>query len=233
MLERLEAYRKDRVSKIIACETPVPLTEGPKLVLHLIPLASIETPTSVDVSSIEPAHEGLFLLGCTERAQSRINFDGMTVAYFPDEGTTTVAYLQVARMGRLESVYPLFFKDHPNGDAMKMIPSLSVETRLIDSVIPYLRLISFLDLAFPVVSMISLTGVQGCGVLPNTLNRYFSNFRHSIDRDVIPLPPIEFASVPESEDEVVTALKPAFDLMWQAAGWEGSYNYGVSGYQRE
>ena len=44
MMERLEDYREDRISKITACETPVPLcetpvslTEGPKLVLHLIP----------------------------------------------------------------------------------------------------------------------------------------------------------------------------------------------------
>ena len=71
---------------------------------------------------------------------------------------------------------------------MKMIPSLSVETRLINSMIPYLRLISFLELTFPVASMISLTGVQGCGVLPNTLNRYFSHFRCSIDREVLPTP---------------------------------------------
>ena len=42
-----------------------------------------------------------------------------------------------------------------------MIPGWSVETRLIKSIIPYLGLISFLELAFPVTSMISLTGVQG------------------------------------------------------------------------
>ena len=52
MMESLEDYREDRISKITACETPVPLTEGPKVVLHLIPFPLPETPTSVDLTSI-------------------------------------------------------------------------------------------------------------------------------------------------------------------------------------
>ena len=230
MMESLEDYREDRISKITACETPVPLTEGPKVVLHLIPFPLPETPTSVDLTSIEPAHEGLFLLGGTERAENRFNFDGRAVADFPEEGKTTAAYLQLFKTGTLESVYPLFSEDHPEEENRKMIPGWSVETRLIKSIIPYLGLISFLELAFPVTSMISLTGVQGWGVLPNTHNRVWSNFRHLIDRDILPLPPIVFKSLPESTDEVASALKPAFDVMWNAAGWEGSRNYGASGY---
>ena len=226
MKERLEDYREDRISKITSGEAPVPLMEGPKVVLHVIPARVTEPPTSVDLESIEPAHEGLFLLGGTERAENRFNFDGMAVATFP----TPAAYLQLFRTGTLESVYPLFFEDHPQEENRKMIHSLSVETRLIKSIIPYLGLISSLELAFPVTSMISLTGVQGRGVLPNTHNRAWLDFRHSIDRDILPLPPTVFESLPESTDEVASALKPAFDVMWNAAGWEGSRNYGASGY---
>ena len=202
MKERLEDYLEDRISKITSGEAPVPLMEGPKVVLHVIPARVTEPPTSVDLKSIEPEHEGLFLLGGTERAENRFNFDGRAVAYFPEEGETTPAYLQLFKTGTLESVYPLLLEDHPEEENRKMIHSLSVETRLIKSIIPYLGLISSLELAFPVTSMISLTGVQGWGVLPNTHNRAWSNFRHSIDRDILPLPPTVFESLPESTDEV-------------------------------
>ena len=67
-------------------------------------------------------------------------------------------------------------------------------------------------------------------MLPNTLNRAWWDFRHSIDQDILPLPPTVFESLPESTNEVASALKPAFDVMWNAAGWEGSSNYGASGY---
>ena len=127
MKERLEDYREDRISKITSGEAPVPLMEGPKVVLHVIPARVTEPPTSVDLKSIEPAHGGLFLLGGTERAELRFNFDGMAVATFP----TPAAYLQLFRTGTLESVYPLFFEDHPEEENRKMIHSLSVETRLI------------------------------------------------------------------------------------------------------
>ena len=81
--DHLEAHREDRISKITSGETPVPLDGGPKMVLHLIPLSSIETPRSVDVSSIELAHEGLVLLGSESHAGDRFNFDGRIVAHFP------------------------------------------------------------------------------------------------------------------------------------------------------
>ena len=76
------------------------------MVLHLIPLSSIETPRSVDVSAIEPAHEGLVLLGSESHAGDRFNFDGRIVAHFPDEGSTARGYLQVFRTGMLEAVRP-------------------------------------------------------------------------------------------------------------------------------
>lgn len=234
MLKRLEADRQERISKIKACDTTVPLTNGAKLVLHLIPTLLPDTPTHLDLASIEPTHEGLVLLGDAERAESRFNFEGRAVAYFPDEGETTRTYLQVFRNGMLESVCPLYFiDDHPGAQGRKMIPSLSVEPALIDSVLPYLRLLESLELTLPVACMISLTEVRGCGVLPKTRNRHWTNFRHSIDRENLLLPPVIFESLPPSEGEVASVLKPAFDVMWNAAGWERSMNYEAARYVRE
>lgn len=231
MEDRIEAYREDRISKIASGETPVPLVEGPRVILHMIPSGVIEEPPLIDLTSIDIAHEGLVLLH-QERAELRFNYDGVAMATFPAEGITPAAYLQFFRTGWLESVYPLFFGNHPN-EERGMIISLSVEPRLIDAIVPYLRLITSFGLDFPVTSMITLTGVQGCGVLPNTSNRHYWNFGHPIDRDILRLPPTVFESLPESaEQEVAVALKPAFDVMWQAAGWERSHNYRESGYDR-
>lgn len=198
------------------------------MVLHLIPLSSIETPRSVDVSAIEPAHEGLVLLGSESHAGDRFNFDGRIVAHFPDEGSTARGYLQVFRTGMLEAVRPppTLQQGH-----RQMLLSV-VETMLIDSTLRYLGLLSSLEWDFPVAVMISLTGVEGCRGQPNTNNAILEHYCYPIDRDTLLLPQVAFGSL---EDDVPTVLRPAFDVMWNASGLPRSMNYDPKSgeYQRE
>jgi len=49
--ERIRQFRTERIAKIIADETPVPLQSNPKIVLHVLPLASLTSGTHIDLTN--------------------------------------------------------------------------------------------------------------------------------------------------------------------------------------
>lgn len=69
----------------------------------------------------------------------------------------------------------------------------------------------------PIFVMLSLLGVKGYKM---AVSIYDSG--HPIDRDLLILPEVVIDSY---ESDVAKAMKPAFDSVWNAAGWPGSKNY--------
>jgi hypothetical protein len=55
LVERISAFRSERVGKILASETPVPLEPVPKFVLHLLPVQAFSEPAKVDMRAAESA----------------------------------------------------------------------------------------------------------------------------------------------------------------------------------
>ena len=53
LTERIKNFRFERVSRIISNDVYVPLVESPKIVLHLLPLVSLEKGTRLDLRSEE------------------------------------------------------------------------------------------------------------------------------------------------------------------------------------
>lgn len=223
--ERLESLRTERVSKIVSGETPVPLHEGQRVVLHLVPFSSLSPEASIDIRSIDESHDGFVALA-SEHHGNRFNFDGRIVAHFPNKaGDRTHSYLQVFRSGILESVSATLIQEDPNPERGNAIQSLYVEPRLIDFTLRYLHMIDSLGLDFTVAVMLSLTGVKGFRISPDPGRVWYSD-RYPIDRNILLLPRVVFESV---NDDVPTVLRPALDAMWNAAGWPGSMNYDESG----
>ena len=81
--ERIRRFRDDRLSKIVAGETPLPMDSGPKMVLHLLPVSSFSKPTTVDAVAVSrnfvhmpPMAGG----GCNG---ARMNLDGCVTFWQP------------------------------------------------------------------------------------------------------------------------------------------------------
>jgi len=74
------------------------------------------------------------------------------------------------------------------------------------------------------VLMLSLLGVKGYEMAkpPN----YFSFRSTAIDRDDLLMPE---AIVESFDADVISVLKPLFDSVWQASGWQGSPNFDDKG----
>jgi hypothetical protein len=110
LLERIRDFRAERLFKIAADETPVPIVQGAKLALHLIPLEAFRPGQTLNLALYESSIEQSFPVIPSEARWHRYNIDGVvTYALHPDY--TASAYTQVFRNGVIESVDTLMLSD--------------------------------------------------------------------------------------------------------------------------
>jgi hypothetical protein len=214
--ETLRRFRLERIAKAIEDDLPVPLGEGPKMLLHLIPQSALD---SGDIRDVTGDAAKLYLklspLSTSNGWQRRYNLDGMlsTVEFVR-------SYLQVFRSGAIED---------GEGDMFKYsVPSKKISAPLEEIIVNGLpRLLEVqrqMDLPLPVFVMVTLLGVKGFSM--NTNARFFNISERAIDRDIVSLPE---AVIQDYGVDVRTALRPTFDALWQACGFERSLNYDERG----
>jgi hypothetical protein len=76
------------------------------------------------------------------------------------------------------------------------------------------------------VVIASLIGVKGVAIsLGDAFQTPFPP-EFPIDRDLLVLPDV---IVEGRDQDIATLLRPAFDAMWQASGWERSHGYDAQG----
>ena len=81
--ERIRRFRDNRLSKIVAGETPLPMDSGAKMILHLLPVSSFSKPTTVDVVAVSQNFAHLPPLGAGGYDGSRMNLDGCMTFWQP------------------------------------------------------------------------------------------------------------------------------------------------------
>ena len=224
--ERIRNFRVDRISKIFANETPVPLNDTAKIVLHLIPVISFKPAQRYEISEIASHPEKRPPINW-DSFSSRYNFDGfLTYSSSGDtEGKSCFySYVQLFNNGIIEAVEGrLLDPNHPERSGGKLvIPSIAYEKELIRSVSNYLGVLKLLNVDLPIIVFLTLIGVKGyymavrLGLGNNT----------RIDRDILHLP----ERVLEGYDgDTKDVLRPCFDSIWNACGFSGSLNYNESG----
>ncbi|MBN2116634.1 MAG: hypothetical protein JW730_08690 [Anaerolineales bacterium] len=80
----------------------------------------------------------------------------------------------------------------------------------------------------PIYVFMSFIGVKGRRI--ETDDAVASAFHNmGIDRDILLIPDVLFETYPSNLHDVAVLLKPAFDAVWNAAGWPGSSNYDKDG----
>jgi hypothetical protein len=210
--ERIRNFRIERLSKIIAGETPVLLNETAKIILHIIPFGAFNPAARFDVSSLA-SDVGKLQPMSAIGWDTRHNFDGYLSFANP------LRYLQVFRNGIIEAVDASILE--PVGSKL-IIPSLLFERELLDALPRFLSIQKQLGVESPHLIMISLLGVSGytMGVNNSHLDTY------PIDRDALILPEIIVENFECNPSEV---MRPIFDAIWNAAGWLRSMNYNENG----
>jgi hypothetical protein len=212
LAERIRSFRQDRLGRIVADETPVPVAGPSRIVAHIVP-ASFSAATQVDVHSLElpevipPITSGGF--------DSRINLDGIV------SHAEQFCYLQLFRNGSLEAVDGTTLAEYAG---KKYIPSVEYERVLLDVINRYQSLARRLAIEPPWFVMVSLLGVKDyvLGLNHQMERRFPLRDQQRIDRSDIVLPEVV---VDDAGKTSTSILRPIADMIWQAAGFTRSANF--------
>jgi hypothetical protein len=131
------------------------------------------------------------------------------------------SYLQVFRSAALESVNTLAPLDPSLHQ--KQIQPLDLEIRLLKVLPQYFTALKSLGTQPPAILGLSLIGVAAYSMaIPPMAASSFACRIRRIDSDTLFLPEVVAETFECNLGEV---LKPVFDALWKAAGWEGSIFY--------
>lgn len=217
--DRVRAYRADRLARIDAGETVVELMSEPsRVVVHIVPYSAFALPSQVDVADAHSLHEKLrpiHSMGYTPT----INFEGFANIR---GGQPSPGYTQIFRNGIIEAVKCRAIGEN-NG--IRYLPSLSFDERLWEVLPNYFDALRALEISPPLVCMITVQGIKGAilGVsnAPDDETKPFN-------RSILELPECVIENYGNAEDYQRT-LRPAFDALWNAAGYFRSANFDETG----
>lgn len=223
LIERIRNFKVDRIAKIMADETPVPLNSPHRIVLHLIHGNAFNPAVKYDVSGIyQSMHDKLPLIRRTVSG-GRYNLDGLFTNSDHDGGKYS-AYTQIYRNGIIEAVESMMLAPKKiNGDTLKIIPSGALEKKIMEATNSYLTLLSELAIEPPIFIFLSLLNVKGYRIKRNI--HYFDS-SDLIDRDMLLLPEEIVESYKAQAEKI---LNPLFDLIWNACGEPRSLNFDENG----
>lgn len=224
--DRLRDFRLDRVAKIMADETPMPLVRGARVVLHVVPLAALSSFAQIDLQSVGVVSRDLELtpLGCGGGCKGRFNLEGyVRYADAQDLGFAS-AYLQIFRNGALETVDTSLAS---NSGSEGHLAGANLESDVLQTLRRYVVSLKHLQVDVPFAVMISLLGVRGYNIgSPETARmRGIGRF----DRDVILVPEVLLESF---DADIERLMMQPFNMVWNAAGWARSLYYDQRGQRR-
>lgn len=223
--DKIRDLRLSRLSSIKNNNGFIEVKDHPyALAVHLVPF-SLFSDELLDASTLKQQTSNLWPF-YTTGMDYKYNFDGfITFANWPND-TFPHTYVQLTKQGMIESVESGgILREEPDG--RKLIPSVYIEQKTMERVYGYLTALSNLGVRPPVVLMISLLGIKGFS-LGISSSRLFGDEHNLIEQNDLLLPEILLESYPTQKD-IPRLLKPAFDSLWNAAGFPSSLNYNENG----
>jgi hypothetical protein len=216
--ERIRDFRLERVARVGADETPLPLYDGKtKLIVHILPFTSFSTNQAVDIVNLGSRFNKFF----QNVSDRRYNIDGISLYTESRDGLAT-KYYQIFRSGAVEFTEGILIT---GGAEKPALASFSAEDDVLVACESTFSFLKAFGIEPPIFVLVTLTGVKGT-ILAS--RRHYGNATF-FDRDTILIPEIQVDSYPDSEEERIKLLKPALDAMWNAGGMPGSESFDNQG----
>lgn len=213
--ERIRAFRADRLMKIESGQTPVPIVKAATMVLHLVPLLAFSSPPPNRIS-LDGNERNAFHPFVRSGWSTNVNLDGYVL--FTDRGQDSNAYTQLFRSGMVESV--AVFEPHEGEGYPPSLPSGLIEEQLIQALPRFTQALISKDIEPPYFLFLSFLKAQGYQLA--TAERFLVRSDVLTDRDSLLLPEVEIEQV---AFDPAAVLRPIFDMLWNAFGYEGCNNY--------
>ncbi|EJQ36081.1 hypothetical protein IEE_05462 [Bacillus cereus BAG5X1-1] len=194
------------------------VSEGSKLIVHLIPIEAVTTSNTYRINDLQQRDNLVpFLAGGWNGSINKHGFYTHTGSYFGDDGNPS-GYVQFFKNGIIESVDTEMLSKRYE----KYIPGISFEQEilhLIDS--KYKAALKKIGIKLPFAISITLTDVEDYYI---SMNPKYS--KEKIGDRVLKLPSVVVNSW---EDNLGKALRPSFDYLWNNCGVAESPNYDAEG----
>jgi len=218
VLDRMKSFHRQRVEAIQKGVKPCCLSEGGKLIVHLIPTESVLTPRMRPTAELQQHGRHVAPLG-EHGSSSRFNVDGL----FNFSGSKELrAYTQLYRDGRLEAAMSDASYKQDGGHYLR---DRICERAMISVVGQFVKFCKDLGTLPPVWLFTTLADVEGVRLFDG-----WGRSDYAIDRPVVHLPEMEIAAF---DIEPTSFLRPLCDCMWNAMGFERSRNYDEAGKRQE
>jgi hypothetical protein len=189
--------------------------------LHLAPLASFGLGQPIDLAqahALQASLRPVASMGFTPQ----INFEGFVNFFIGSDGRCR-SYTQVFRNGIIEAVKVGILVDDKD---IKFLPSREFDNWIFEVLPDYLKALRELNVPAPITMMLSLQGVRGAYLA--THDNWQINPPSPFDRAVVELPEVVIEQYGTAE-EYQRAVRPAFDALWNAAGYFGSKQFDAEG----
>jgi hypothetical protein len=217
-IEVVRALRSERLERIRTNDLPVPLLEGPKVVLHSIPVRRDPYSISVDVGTVE--RDSIAPLGCVSTPHRVYDFDGV-IGIQPGPRNSARGYALLFRMGMIEACDTRML----GGESLlapgdHWIPSALVEAALIVAARQFLALQDSLGILAPIGLCVSVIGAKGLW-LTTQIPGHNAGL-HPISHEELLFPEV---IVRDLKIDPMTVLRGTFDQLWNAAGLGSCADY--------
>lgn len=217
VIEKIRNFRLDRVSRIINEETPVPMEEKPKFILHIIPISSFLQSNILDFGEL--FHREVAEKSFMNKYQKRYNFEGYLFHdYFNLPATS---YIQIYRSGIIEIVNTNFTFEY---DKKKQIYVVDYERQYCEYLEFLLKAQSYFGITAPYLICNSMININEHLITPPT---WISRFQGKpiVQKNLL-IPELYLSDQDGFSREL---LKPMFDPVWNACGYQESFNYDENG----
>jgi hypothetical protein len=224
--DRIRAFRVERVAKIAAGDTPVPLLSGGNFVLHVVPFSAFAVGTSSPLQEAALQPNKFPTLFDTRAIRHQITFDGLLMTSdLRGPPTPQRAYIHVLRSGAVEAVASSL-ADEQQGLLLPQLQTLIVHYARV-----YAASLHAIGVEPPMAIFASLVNVKGMRLLRQFPNEAFWASESFVTIPVDQLHFVEtiFETVPADDNESARRLRVTLDHLANAAGLASSPNFDAMG----
>jgi len=207
-MTRIESFRRERLQKILAGDTPAPLADGPCVVLHLVPLPSFSTRDRIDIVNLVARGHHMPQPFGSGGSRSTVNLNG--ICNIAVSGTPFAnGYGQLFRSGAYEGV-----SSANERDGARYWPGPALAKELVSTLQTAVVLQAAYDIAFPSFAMLSFVQADQLGLrVANNIGGYV-DLKSGRD-PIIAFPEI---LIEQATSDITTLVKPLLDMVWNAYG---------------
>lgn len=213
--DKIKDFRINRINSIYTNQSYLPLPEGAKVILHLIPFSAFSPNSNFNFEGIRDSTKEMRPMK-GGGLDYQYNLDGFM--YYTHDG----GYTQAFKNGVIEAVNSSLLIEY---SGQKSIPSSALENMILESFDDYIKILEQRNVSFPVAIALTLTGIKEYSFAAGSYTPLFRNkFPHRNDILIIPENLILDTSSRHSD-----LFRPIFDSLWNSYGYEKSLNFDNDG----